>query len=119
TDGKPVRFLFLPDGEDPDTFIRKHGKDEFEKKVAQSKPLSEFLLDELRAQYDVRSAEGQAQFVSAAKPYLQKVAAPALKLLLTKEVARIGGLTQEEAQGILGTAPKQPAFRNPAPARRE
>ena len=119
SDGKPVKFLFLPDGEDPDTFVRKHGKDEFEKKVAQSKPLSEFLLDELRAQYDIRTAEGQAQFVTATKPYVQKVAAPALKLLLTKEVARIGGLTPEEAQGILGTAPKQPTFNRPAPAKRE
>jgi len=119
SDGKPVRFLFLPDGEDPDTFIRKHGKEAFENKVAQSKPLSEFLMDELRAQCDVRTAEGQAQFVAAAKPYLQQVVAPTLKLLLTKEVARIGGLTQEEAQGILGTAPKQPAFRSFAPPKRE
>jgi len=118
-DNKPVRFLFLPEGEDPDTFIRKHGKDEFEARVAQAKPLSAFLMDELRGQSDVRSAEGQAQFVAAAKPYLQKVVAPALKLLLTKEVARIGGLSQEEAQGILGSAPKPPAFRNPAPAKRQ
>jgi len=119
SDGKPVRFLFLPNGEDPDTFIRKHGKEEFEKRVGEAKPLSEFLLDELRAQCDVRTAEGQAQLVTAAKPYLQRVSAPALKLLLTKEVARIGGMTQEEAQGILGAAPRQPAFRNPAPAKRQ
>jgi DNA primase len=119
SDGKPVRFLFLPDGDDPDTFVRKHGKDEFEKRVAQAKPLSEFLLDELRSQCDVRSAEGQAQFVTASRPYVQKVAAPALKLLLTKEVARVGGLSQDEVERILGTSPKQPAFRNPAPARRE
>ena len=116
-DGKPVRFLFLPDGDDPDTFIRKHGKDAFESKVAQAQPLSEFLMGELRAQCDVRTAEGQAQFVAAAKPYLQKVAAPALKLQLTKEVARLGGPDAGRSPGrswhraeaaALSAAPRRP-----------
>ena len=117
-DHKPIRFLFLPEGEDPDTYIRRHGRDAFETLVREAQVLSEFLLGELRAQSDLRAAEGRSRFLVAAKPYLQKVAAPALKLQLTKEVARIAGVTQEEAERILELS-RAPAFRNPAPARRE
>jgi DNA primase len=46
-DGKQLKFLFLPDGEDPDTYVRKHGKEAFEKALSASVPLSRFLLDEL------------------------------------------------------------------------
>ena len=116
-DNKPVRFLFLPDGEDPDSFIRRHGKETFERQVAQAQVLSEFLLTELRGQADVRTAEGRSQFLAAAKPHLHKIAAGSLKLQLLKEVARLGGVTQEEAEQILQLR-TAPVFRNPAPARR-
>jgi len=115
-DHKPIRFLFLPEGDDPDSFIRSHGKEAFEGRVAQAQPLSEFLLAELRAQMDLRSAEGRSRFLAATKPYLQKVAAAALKLQLLKEVARLGGLTQEETEKVLEMR-TTPAFRRPAPAR--
>jgi len=115
-DHKPIRFLFLPEGDDPDSFIREHGKEAFEGRVAQAQPLSEFLLAELRAQMDLRTAEGRSRFLAATKPYLQKVAAAALKLQLLKEVARLGGLTQEETEKVLEMR-TTPAFRRPAPAR--
>src|SRR4029078_6179932 len=75
-DHKPIRFLFLPEGEDPDTYIRQHGKEAFERCIAESQLLSEFLLAELRAQSDTRSAEGRARFLVEAKPHLQKITAP-------------------------------------------
>lgn len=117
-DDKPVRFLFLPDGEDPDTYIREHGKEAFERAAAQAQPLSEFLLGELRGQGDTRSAEGRAQFLVAAKPYIQKIAGLQLRLQLVKEVARLAGVTQEEAEKALNLATAS-SFRNRAPARRE
>ena len=43
-DHKPIRFLFLPEGEDPDTYVRKHGKDAFEARVREAETLSQFLL---------------------------------------------------------------------------
>jgi DNA primase len=118
-DEKPIRFLFLPDGEDPDTFIRKHGKDAFEKLVAGSQTLSEFLLAELRAHSSLATPEGRSQFIAAARPHLQKIAAPSLKLQVLKEAARLAGLAPEEARTLLGQAPAEsPAFRRPAPARK-
>jgi DNA primase len=117
-DNKPVRFLFLPDGDDPDTYIRKHGKDAFEGRVREAPTLTEFLIAELRAQSNLATAEGRAQFLTAAKPHLQKVAAATLKLQLVKEVARLAAVTQEEAERLLGLA-EAPVFRRAAPPRRE
>src|SRR5262245_28236667 len=117
-DHKPLRFLFLPERDDPDTFIRREGKDAFEKVVATAPTLSEFLIAELRSQSNLASAEGRAQFMVAARPHLQKVTASMLKLQLVKEVARLAQVTQEEAEGLLGVA-EAPAFRRAAPPKRE
>jgi len=113
-ENKPIRFLFLPDGEDPDTYIRKHGKDAFERLVANSQVLSEFLLAELRTQADVRTPEGRSQFLAAAKPHVQQIGSLSLKLQILKEVARLGGVTQEEAEQVLQLR-TTPAPGNPPP----
>ena len=117
-DNKPVKFLFLPDGEDPDTYIRKHGKESFERLVRDAQTLSEYLLDELRSQSNLATAEGRSQFLAAAKPHLQKIAAPALKLQVLKEAARLSGLTQGEASLLLAPEIAKPAYRQPAPAKK-
>jgi DNA primase len=114
-DHKPVRFLFLPDGDDPDSFVRKHGKEEFEKRVAGAKTLSEFLLDELRQDADLNSNEGRAKFLSAAKPHLQKMGGSQLPMLVAKEIATLAR-QPEEAPSLLARAPT-PAFSRPAPQR--
>ena len=117
-DRKPIRFLFLPDGEDPDTFIRKNGKEAFERLAAAAQVLSEFLLGELRTQADTRTAEGRSLFLTAARPYVQRVTAPALKLQIVKEVARLGGVTQEEGEQLLQVRTAS-GFKYPAPAKRD
>ena len=117
-DNKPIRFLFLPDGEDPDSYVRKNGQDAFERLVAGAQVLSEFLLAELRTGANVQTAEGRSQFLAAARPYVQGITGASLKLQLLKEVARLGGVTQEEAEKILGLQPTAP-YRNRAPAKRD
>jgi DNA primase len=118
-DHKPIRFLFLPENEDPDSYIRRYGKDDFEKLVRESQTLSAFLLAELRGQSDLASAEGRSRFLSAARPYLQKMAASSLRLQVVKEAARLAGVTQEEAETILQLAnASKPAFTRTAPPRK-
>ena len=113
-DNKPIRFLFLPDGEDPDSYIRKNGKDRFEQLVAHAQVLSEFLLAELRAGTEVQTAEGRSQFLAAAKPHIQRISAASLKLQLLKEVARLGGVTQEEAEKIRVYDAVEPTQKKPS-----
>ena len=81
-DGKNAKFLFLPEGEDPDDFVRKRGKAAFEGLVSSAVPLSEFLLSTLVAAHPPASAEGRAALVAAAKPHLAAINAPVLAALL-------------------------------------
>ncbi|HEX6528958.1 MAG TPA: toprim domain-containing protein, partial [Burkholderiales bacterium] len=115
-DHKPIRFLFLPDGEDPDTYVRKHGKAAFEERVRSAETLSQFLLAQLRAENDLGSAEGRARFVSMAKPHIQRLTAPALRLQLTNEIAQLARVAEGEINALL-ELPQRPAFRRAAPRR--
>ena len=115
-DHKPIRFLFLPDGDDPDSYIRKHGAAAFEKRITESLTLSGFLLAELRAQSELATPEGRSRFLAAAKPHVHKLAAPALRLQLVKEIAAVAHVSQEEAERLLELK-STATFRRPAPAR--
>jgi DNA primase len=109
-DHKPIRFLFLPEGEDPDSYIRKHGAEAFEKRVRESLTLSGFLLAELRAQSELATPEGRSRFLAAAKPHVHRLAAPALRLQLVKDIAGLALVSQEEAERLLELK-VSPAFR--------
>jgi DNA primase len=100
-DNKAVRFLFLPPEHDPDSFVREQGRESFEKKLNEARPLSEFLLDELKGRVDVRTAEGRSRLLHEAKPLLQKLSAPALRLQLLKSVADAAEMSQEDAARIM------------------
>jgi DNA primase len=100
-DAKPIRFMFLPEGEDPDSFVRKNGKEAFERLIGEAPTLSVFLLGELRADAGIGTPEGRSRLLAAAKPYLQQLAAPALRLQLVKEIADLARVSQEEAERLL------------------
>jgi len=109
SDGKNVRFLFLPEGEDPDSYARKYGKDAFEELSRQSLPLSIFLFRELSARVDLKTSEGRAKLVQDAKPLLARVAAPGLALMLMKQLVEISGFTQRELEDLLKIRRSAPA----------
>ena len=119
TDAKPIRFLFLPPEHDPDSYIRAHGKDSFEQLVREAPPLSGFLIAELRAQADLATAEGRSKFLVQAKPHVQKIVAPALRLQLLKEIAELAHVTQDEAERLLEVGRSGSSYVQPAPARKQ
>jgi DNA primase len=96
SDDRQILFLFLPQGEDPDTYVRKLGKDAFEKLLTDAKPLSQFLLDGLKSDVDLNTHEGRARLLQNARPLVKRIAAPLLSLMLRKQFAQIAGLTQQE-----------------------
>jgi DNA primase len=115
-DHKPIRFLFLPDGEDPDTFVRRHGKEAFEARVREGETLSQFLLAQLRSEVDLGTAEGRARLISVSKAHIQRITAPALRLQLTNEIAQLARVAEGDI-GALLELPRRPAFARPAPRR--
>ncbi len=116
-DNKSVRFLFLPPEDDPDSFVREHGKAVFEKELGGAQRLSGFLLEELKARADIKTPEGRSRLAHDAKPLLQKISAPALQLQLLKMLADAAGMTQEETARITEIRAASGYGARPAPAR--
>jgi DNA primase len=104
-DGKSIEFLF-PDGDqDPDEFVREHGKDAFIRQTLNATRLSDYLVRELARRNNTSTAEGRAKFVSEAKPLLQKISAPVLRVQIAKEIAARAQLSQAELEAQCGLKP--------------
>src|SRR5262249_47622776 len=115
-DGKQLKFLFLPDGEDPDTYVRKHGKAAFEKALAVAVPLSRFLLDELSSRVDLSSAEGRAKCLHEAKPLVRRVGGGGRRLQWVRETAERCRVSPDEVAQLFELGSGQPVKPRAVPA---
>ncbi|PLX64269.1 MAG: DNA primase [Vibrio alginolyticus] len=95
TDGSQLKFMFLPDGEDPDSYIRQNGKQAFEQQVSNAMPLSEFMFSSLTQQVDMSTKEGMAKLSTLAVPLIDKVPGGTLRLYLRELLGRRLGLVDE------------------------
>ncbi|MEW5966910.1 MAG: DNA primase [Pseudomonadota bacterium] len=117
-DGKEVRFLFLPEGEDPDSYIRSHGRDAFLQLLdADTVPLSAFLVRELARDCRLDTQEGRAALLKAAKPLLDRIAAPLLAGLIRRQLADMAQLP-DDALGAMGLSTPSVRRAPPRPIRR-
>ncbi|MYD42993.1 MAG: DNA primase [Gammaproteobacteria bacterium] len=87
---KTVRFMFLPSDEDPDSFVRKHGKEAFEREVESAQHVADYFVSGLVDNRDrsFESIEAKARFVDRAINLIQKVSQPTMRKILTQEVAQ-------------------------------
>ena len=91
-DGKRLSFLFLPEGEDPDSFVRAQGREAFNSLCNRAAPLSDFLFAELGSQTDLQSEEGRVRLTKLAQPHLARLAqAPLLAQALRRRLAQLTG----------------------------
>jgi DNA primase len=112
-EGRELRFLFLPDGEDPDSLVGREGRAAFEARLATALPLSEYLIAQLREQTDVSHADGRARFVALARPLLAKVPQGVYLELLRARVAEEIGLHGERLRELLEDT-SDPGYAAPA-----
>jgi len=98
-DGYQISFLFLPDGEDPDTMVKKVGKARFEELIKDATPLPDFLIDTLQQQADINRLDGRAKLANLAKPMIRQMPKGVLRSLI---IERIAVLTQAAPQDIVG-----------------
>jgi len=91
-EGRELRFLFLPQGHDPDTLVAEEGREAFEARLADAVPLSEYLVSELSEQSELKSADGRARFAENARPLFTKVPAGVYRELLLERLAEVVGL---------------------------
>ena len=95
-DGFSLKFVFVPDGEDPDSLIRKEGQQAFEKILDEAMPLSKFLFEQLMNQVDMSSLEGRAGLVESFQPLLAKLPDSVLKDAIINEIANNFGTGSEQ-----------------------
>ena len=114
SDERDIRFLFLPDGEDPDTQIRKVGKEAFEGEIAKALPLSRFFILGLKeslgfgAEATLHMAEDSARFSVEASRLLNQMPDILLKRTLLQEIQRLG-------KAVVGQTISQEVTRNAEP----
>lgn len=104
-EGREIRFLFLPEGEDPDTLIAKEGREAFERRLAaDALPLSEYLVRELAERYPARTADGRARAAQAVRPLIEQVPQGIYRRLLVERLAQAFGFqrTPEGVAELLG-----------------
>jgi DNA primase len=96
-DGRSIRFLFLPEGQDPDTQVRAIGKDAFEASLKSATRMADFLFDTLAARLDIDSLEGKARLAKLALPLLQQVPKGVFRKLLFDQLDRLTGMATPSA----------------------
>ena len=100
-DGRQAGFIFVPEGHDPDSFVREHGPEVFTGRDS-IKPLSEFLLDELAKKTDLSSIDGRARFIDLAEPMVKKIPLGSFRQLLVQRIAEIADLDPHALAALAG-----------------
>lgn len=101
---REVRLIFLPDGEDPDTLVRKIGAEGFRKQVEQATTLFDYLIEYLKSQVDMNTFEGPARLVHLAKPFYQEIRDAVLAARFSARLCELSGLNQEQLAQVFEQA---------------
>jgi len=116
-EGYQVKFMFLPEGEDPDTLVRQIGKEAFEAELTKAVPLSQFFIDQLRQEVDLGSIDGRALLVEKVRPLITAVPEGVYRHLLVESLAQFARIEPAQLTALIeGRTPPPPAPRAAAPA---
>jgi DNA primase len=109
-DGRGIRFLLLPEGEDPDSLVRTEGPEAFTSRLPRATPLSRLLFEHLESQTDTSSLEGRARLAELALPHLDRMPEGVLRRMMFNELAERTGLTTAQ---LAGETQSRPAAKRP------
>ncbi len=100
-EGRQVRFVFLPEGQDPDSYVQEKGADAFVTALDEALPLSDFLIEELSSQVNMASVDGRARLAELARPLIGLIPPGVYRELLTERLAETVGLPGHKLEAIL------------------
>ena len=106
--GRQVSFLFLPDGEDPDSVIRDQGADTFRTLIDSATPLPDLLFDTLLNQTDLTRMDGKARLATLARPLISRVPEGPLRELMQQRLSDLTGVAPSGLGGLATTPPTVP-----------
>ena len=121
TDGRQVKFLFLPEGEDPDTLVRQIGPEKFENLIDMAVPLEDYLFDAAAEGINIRTMEGRAHLSKRAAPLLAQLPKGVFRELMFEALATRTGLNRATLEELVDTPEPLPSQQAPAsqPQQRE
>ncbi len=116
-EGRQVRFVFLPEDHDPDSYVNEHGAGAFIKALDEGVSLSDFLIAELASQVDLETVDGRARLAELAKPLVARIPPGVYRELLIESLAQTVGLSSAKLEKMLGQGqggyPGQPGRHQP------
>ena len=123
-DAQKAVFVFLPEGEDPDSLVKNQGPEAFEKLISQGLPLSSYLIESTSRGLDLSILEDKGAFLDAAAPYIRKTKSVLLRDGLIERIATAAGYKDTDQlaryfgfEKVAPIAPRPSGFRNGASAR--
>ena len=108
-EGRQIRFVFLPEGQDPDSYVQTNAAAGFEKAMDEALELSEYFVEELASQVDMESLDGRARLAELAKLLVGRIPPGVYRELLIERLAESVGLAAPKLQAILTQDPATPA----------
>jgi DNA primase len=110
--GRQVRFLFLPEGHDPDSLVREEGAAAFEARLSGALPLADYLIRELSSRADVGGVDGRAKLLELARPLVRRIPSDVYRELLVAQLAEVVRMPAPRLAELLesGTAPPATAY---------
>lgn len=116
-DGRQARFMFLPEGEDPDSLVRKEGREGFEERLVNAVTLSEFFYDCLTQRADTSTIDGRARLVELARPFLAKIESDVYRHMMMTRLGELTRVAPNVLTGMLPAAKAPAAIPRQTPAR--
>ncbi len=103
-DGRTLRFMFMPEGEDPDTLVRQLGQESFEQLISRAQTLDEFLVEHFKLRADFKRLDGQARLVELSRPLIAKLPAGIYRYKLVERLAPLANMQPDVLQNMLSGA---------------
>ncbi|WP_455203827.1 DNA primase, partial [Kaarinaea lacus] len=116
---KQIKFLFLPEGDDPDSVIRREGREGWQQRLVQATPLSEFLFEGLSNNLDLNTVDGRAALVERAKPQVKKIPSGVFQQMLLSKLAEIVRMDSEKLSKLILSSSEQKRPIQPQAARKQ
>jgi DNA primase len=119
-DGRELKFMFLPEGHDPDTLVAEEGSEAFESRLNSALPLSEYLIQQLMADVDLSHVDGRAKLKALAAPLFARMPEGIYREMLAEGLAKRVSMPAAALKKSFATAdPKRPPAERPEPGARQ
>ena len=110
-DGRQIKFVFLPDGEDPDSYIKNNGTSKFEDRLDSGKDLSDFLIDKISENIDLKSIDGKARLAERAKPLISKIPDGIFKELIIEKLSASVSISSKKLTALISQMNKKESIK--------